>query len=93
MKKRIAAVCGLPLFSCLFPPEQSRRNAVGGFFFVLLDQVGVEILCCGDFVVAQLLRYRDHIRTIRNQHGSNRMPERMGIDMGQIVPCRKFPQP
>lgn len=76
-----SAFCGslrIAAFSCLFPPQKGFRNTVSSFLFVFPDQVGIEILCGADFVVAQLLRHRDHIRAVRNQDGCYRVAECVG---------------
>ena len=85
---------GLPWaeFLCLFP-EQHIRNTLSCLGFVLFDDMAVKVFRGIHAGVAQLLRYRDNIGSICQEDRGHSMPERMGIDVWQIVPTGKIVEP
>ena len=51
--------------------------------------MGIEIFRRADFVMAQLLRYSDHVCTVGNQNRGHSVPEGVRVDVGEIMPSFK----
>ena len=80
------------LFLCLLS-QQHISDTLCRFGFVLFDDVAIEVLRGVYAGVAQLLRHGDDICTICQKHRGHRVPERMGVDVRQIVAAGKVMEP
>ena len=47
----------MPPHLCLLPSQERVSNTGGDLFLVFLNQMAVEILCCGYLVTTKLLRH------------------------------------
>ena len=79
-------------FLCLFP-EQNFGDTLGSLGFVFFDDVGIEALCGVHAGVAQLLGDSNNVRTVGQQDRGYRVPEGVGVDVGQAVAGREGIQP
>lgn len=80
------------MFSCLFA-EQYVSDTFGGLGLVLLDNVRIEVLRSAGAGVAQLCSHGHDVSSIGQQHRGHRVPECVGIDMGQAVTFGEVPKP
>ena len=80
------------LFLCLFS-QKNIRDTLGGFGFVLLDDMAVKALCCVYAGVPQLLGYRDNVRPVCQKDRGHGVPESVRIDMRQAMSKGKISQP
>lgn len=80
------------LFSCLFA-QKNIRDTLGGFGFVLLDDMAVKALCRVYAGVPQLLGYRDNVRSVCQKDRGHGVPESVRVDMRQAMTKGKFLQP
>jgi len=79
-------------FLCLLP-EQHIRNTLRCLCSISLDDVAVETFGGVYTCMAQLHGYGDDIRAICRKDRGHGMPERMGIDMRQIMAAEKVIEP
>lgn len=79
-------------FLCLFT-EQHVSDTLGGFGFVLLDDVRIEVLRSAGAGVAKLGGNGHDVGSVGQQYRGHRVPECVGIDMGQAVTLGEVPEP
>ena len=74
-------------------PNEDIRNTICGLCLIFFYDVGIETFCGGDAGVSELLGYCHNVRTICQEDRGHSMPERMRIDVWQIVPTGKIVEP
>ena len=77
-------------FSCT---KHNVRDTCAFLRALVLDYMCVVIVRCADLGMAELMRYRNHIQSVRNQHTGYRMPECVRIDMRQTSALTEQIQP
>ena len=80
------------VFLCLFA-EQHVSDTLGSLGFVLLDYVRIEVLRGAGAGVAQLCGYGHDVGSVGQQYRGHRVPECVGIDVGQVVTLGEVPKP
>lgn len=72
------------LFLC--GPEHHVGKALAGLLVCLPDDVGIDVGGGAHLRVAQALGDGHHVLPLADQDGSHCVPERMGVDVGKVVP-------